>query len=226
MTKETSSDPPAPTSMNDWLKLILTSPLAAALTTALIGALLTNYVVDVFKNKTAAAERKLQRQADLAARQFETIQKLIEFESDNFVAAEFAFFNLIERRRDIDPDVLGNIAAEYDVAAKSFIANGYKASFAAQVYLRGTAASDGGRNPVLVSTSREVIPIQELFEDIVRTEGDIAKFVCRHGKDPADLPTDVLAEGMKLRDELRGQHARFVDQLSKLGAAIYHPSSP
>jgi hypothetical protein len=225
MNEETSSDPTAPTRMNDWLKLIIASPLAAALTTALIGALLTNYVVDAFKNKTAAAERKLQRQADLAARQFETIQKLIEFESDYFVSAEFAFFNLIERRRDIDQASLGNIAADYDVAAKSFITNGYKAAFAAQVYLKGTATGSGTTEG-LASAPRDVIPIEVIFSEIVKTEGDIARYVCKHGKDPADLPDDVLAEGRKLRDELRDQHARFVDHLSKLGASIYHPPGP
>jgi hypothetical protein len=67
--------------MIDWLKPIITSPLAAALATALIGALLANYVVYVFKNKTASAERKLQRQTDLAARQFDNIQRLIDSRS-------------------------------------------------------------------------------------------------------------------------------------------------
>jgi hypothetical protein len=217
--------PPSPATMKDWLQLLLTSPLAAALTTALIGALLTNYVVDVFKTKSATAERKLQRQTDLATRQFETIQKLIDFESEYYVAVEFSFFNLIERRQNVDPTIFKGISADYDSAAKSFISNGYKAAFSAQVYLNGASTASDAHTPRPASSPQDVISIQRIFESIVTTEGKVAQFICKHDKSAAVFPNEALTEGKQLRDNLRKHHNEFVAHLSKAGAVVYHPST-
>jgi hypothetical protein len=150
--------------------LLLTSPLLTALATT-IGAFVTNLVVNNYKEKTAESERRLQRQTDLAIRQFNLISDLIASEAEYKTAAEFALFNIIERKKTLRSDSGPASFDDYENAARRMVSTFHKADAMYQIF------SPKAVRLILLERTTTDDAASKCSLSVLGVEGEIARFV-------------------------------------------------
>lgn len=193
------------------LELLLGSTVVAAIVTAILGTLITNYILQRLKENSLEVQRIRQREQALVDRQLEVLERLDAVVEDYRTAAEFVIYDIVDREGEllIEPSARDRGLERYDVAAARFISEARKEVFRARLCFD---------EPELTGT------LQARIDDLIRVEGSIAKAAAgfRPTKGAADETDQKLRNeaSQKLlaesRDDLRHSYDAVLKQLSAM----------